>query len=82
MQINGWQRLWLFASTLWALAILAVSGILRTDGALAVPSADMALSVVPPLFTALQEQLGLQLRSATAPVRVLVVDHIERPTEH
>jgi uncharacterized protein (TIGR03435 family) len=33
----------------------------------------------PALFTALQEQLGLKLESATAQVRVLVVDHIERP---
>lgn len=32
------------------------------------------------LFTALQEQLGLKLKSGKAPVKVLVIDHIEMPT--
>ncbi len=34
----------------------------------------------PSLMTALQEQLGLRLESARAPVEVLVIDHVERPT--
>jgi bla regulator protein blaR1 len=36
----------------------------------------------PPLFTALQEQLGLRLVSTKAPVEVLVIDYIERPSEN
>lgn len=34
----------------------------------------------PSLFTALEEQLGLKLVSSKAPEKVLVVDHIERPS--
>jgi uncharacterized protein (TIGR03435 family) len=36
----------------------------------------------PTLFTALREQLGLRLVSAERPAPVIVVDHIERPTEN
>ena len=35
---------------------------------------------VPNLFTALREQLGLQLDTANAPAEVLVIDRIERPS--
>jgi len=34
----------------------------------------------PPLFTALQEQLGLKLESRKEPVDVIVIDHIEKPS--
>ncbi|HUN82774.1 MAG TPA: M56 family metallopeptidase [Terracidiphilus sp.] len=34
----------------------------------------------PPLFTALQEQLGLKLESTKSKVDVIVIDHIEPPT--
>jgi uncharacterized protein (TIGR03435 family) len=33
----------------------------------------------PSLFTAVQEQLGLWLESAKAPVEFLVIDHVEKP---
>jgi uncharacterized protein (TIGR03435 family) len=34
----------------------------------------------PSLFTAIQEQLGLQLRARKVPVEVLVIDHLEKPS--
>jgi len=40
MRINGWQRLWLLASILWAVVVLLLAGIQT------VPSANAVLFVV------------------------------------
>ncbi len=46
MRINGWQRLWLLASILWAVVILVLTGILQSDGDQTGPSANVALFAV------------------------------------
>jgi uncharacterized protein (TIGR03435 family) len=41
---------------------------------------DDSTAAAPTLFTALQDQLGLKLLSSRGPVRLLVIDHMERPS--
>ena len=35
---------------------------------------------LPPLFTAIQEQLGLKLDATKAPVKMMVIEHIDKPS--
>jgi uncharacterized protein (TIGR03435 family) len=39
-------------------------------------------STMPSLFTALEEQLGLRLESQKGTEEILVIDHVERPSEN
>ena len=45
-----------------------------------VPPPSDAADAPPPLFTAIQEQIGLKLEAAKTPVEVLVLDHVEQPS--
>ena len=44
------------------------------------PPADDKADTPPDLFTAIQQQLGLKLEAKKAPVDVLVIDHVEKPS--
>ena len=66
-----------YAIKLWA-ARAAIAPLTAAPGAAGEPGLDDA----PSLFSALQDQLGLKLEKTTVDGKVLVVDHIERPTEN
>jgi uncharacterized protein (TIGR03435 family) len=36
----------------------------------------------PDLYAAMQQQLGLRLEATKAPVDILVIDRVDRPTEN
>jgi uncharacterized protein (TIGR03435 family) len=45
-------------------------------------SAGTAADAGPSIFTAIQEQLGLKLESQRGPVPILVIDHLDLPTQN
>lgn len=51
-------------------------------GAPDAPAGAALADLGPDIFTALQEQLGLKLESSKSPVDVLLIDHVERPSEN
>ena len=63
MLLNGWQRLWLVTSLVWAVVILLLAGILQSGGDRTVPSATATLFVlrlwIVPVAAAYALGLGL-----------------------
>jgi len=45
-----------------------------------VPPPSDAADAPPPLYTAITEQIGLKLEAGKAPVKVFVIDHVEKPS--
>lgn len=54
----------------------------KADHNVGIANTPSAAASGPSLFTALQEQLGLKLESRKGPVDVIVIEHIEKPSEN
>jgi uncharacterized protein (TIGR03435 family) len=72
-----------------SMAFAPVGGVLQSTpvgGGIAVTGPVAARATLPlsdtSIFTAIQEQLGLQLQPGKAPVEFLAVDRVERPSEN
>jgi uncharacterized protein (TIGR03435 family) len=52
------------------------------DARVSMPNAAVQDSPWPSIFTAVQEQLGLKLEPSKAPAELLVIDHVEKPSEN
>jgi uncharacterized protein (TIGR03435 family) len=55
---------------------------LQWNPALRVEGEPLPASDRPSVFTAVQEQLGLNLKSSKGPVQVLVIDSVQKPSEN
>jgi uncharacterized protein (TIGR03435 family) len=53
-----------------------------TNGAIGVPPAADNTDAPPDIFAAIQQQLGLKLVPTKAPVDVIVIDRVDRPSEN
>ena len=40
------------------------------------------MNLLPPIKPLLEDQLGLTLRDADGPVEILVIEHVEHPSEN
>jgi uncharacterized protein (TIGR03435 family) len=54
----------------------------QTDGGPGTVAPPLPGSSGPSIFTAIQEQLGLKLEPTKGPLDVIVIDHVERPSEN
>jgi uncharacterized protein (TIGR03435 family) len=52
----------------------------QQSGVPAPPQGDIRPDAPPDIFTAFQEQLGLKLVATKAPIDVMVIEHVEKPT--
>jgi uncharacterized protein (TIGR03435 family) len=59
--------------------LITVAGGISGDGPVAPPASS---ADAPALATALRDQLGLRLKSARAPIDVIVIDRVNAPTEN
>jgi len=55
------------------------AGMMKLMGSAPAAAGASSASSGPTLFTALEDQLGLKLVPQTAPMEVLVIDHVEKP---
>ncbi|MGP0019114.1 MAG: TIGR03435 family protein [Candidatus Sulfotelmatobacter sp.] len=55
------------------------AGMMKLMGSAPVTEGASSVSSGPTLFTAIEDQLGLKLVPQTAPMQVLVIDHVEKP---
>jgi uncharacterized protein (TIGR03435 family) len=58
------------------------AGMMKLTGSAPATEGASSASSGPTLFTALEDQLGLKLIPQTSPMQVLVIDHVEKPTEN